>query len=506
MNKQHGIIYSLLTFAVTIMLFTGCSDFQWDNCAPICEAQSQPEPVCNEPICHQPSSKSELDCIEGIIVKAKSPETCSLGNQYSLEFTVEACDDVCDVTVSTTLPEGVNYQKSEPPVKIEGRKLTWHFGTMKRGECHPAVVWLECESEGELCTCFCAHATPVRFCSLLCAKPVLTCSKCGPREVSPCDPINYVISVTNTGTGTAHDVIVTDNLPEGLEHSSGQKTLTYKLYDIEPCETKNVEIALNSTKRGEFCNTAIVSACDADSVSCRACTSVCLCNVAIEKTGPEEAQIGENVDYHITVTNSGDKNLTNVVVTDATPCETSIVAANGASIENNRAVWTIKEMKAGEKISFAVTLTTCNPGSFCNFVEVTACEGCSAHSTITTRWKGKPALNICMCETCGTICIGENTTYCVNVVNQGNESDEDVKVVLHFPAEIVPVSVSGETEGTISGNTVTFGPVNNFAPNRKVKLWVEGRGTRSGEARIVAELTSQSVQKPIVTQESTVVN
>lgn len=98
-----------------------------------------------------------------------------LGDQYPLEFDVKACDDLCEAMVSATLPEGVTYVRSQPEAQVEGRKITWNFGPMNKGECRPARVWLKCECEGEVCVCFCASAVPVRFCALLCAKPVLTC-------------------------------------------------------------------------------------------------------------------------------------------------------------------------------------------------------------------------------------------------------------------------------------------------------------------------------------------
>ncbi len=533
MNKYLGIVSSMLTLAVAAMLFTGCSDCCLDTsqptcheakpachvepaCAPACKPACAPahKPACAPacaPVCHPPAkcchpNSNILECLDGITVRAKNPECCCLGNQYSIEFTVEACDDVCEAVVMTTLPEGVTYKKSEPPAKVDGRKLTWDFGAMNRGESRPAAVWVECDTEGELCACFCARATRVRFCSLLCAKPVLACHKCGPEEVCPCDPVTYVISVTNTGTGTAHDVIVTDNVPEGMEHASGQKTLTYKLCELQPCETKEVQVCLTAVKRGNFCNTAVVTACDADSVSCKACTCVCICDVALEKTGPKEAQIGKNADYQITVTNTGDKNLTNVRVTDTAPCETSIVTANGAAMNGNQAVWTVNEIKPGEKVSFSLTLTTCTPGCYTNNVGVTTCEGCCASSCVTTLWRGKPAFNMCICDTNDPICIGECTSYCVTVVNQGYEADDNVKLVLRFPAEVVPVSTSGDNPGTISGNTVTFGPVNNFGAHQSLKFWVDAKGVKSGDARIVVELTSNTVQTPIVQQESTIVN
>lgn len=77
-------------------------------------------------------------------------------------------------------------------------------------------------------------ATPVAFCALLCAKPVLVCEKTGSPQVCPGDPINYTVTVTNIGTCTAEDVVITDNLPDGVEGPNCQRTLTFKLGCLEP--------------------------------------------------------------------------------------------------------------------------------------------------------------------------------------------------------------------------------------------------------------------------------
>ncbi|MBA3815736.1 MAG: DUF11 domain-containing protein, partial [Parachlamydiaceae bacterium] len=238
-------------------------------CPPPC-----PEPLCRPaPRCHYPTS-NELCCRDGIIVSAKNPGMCMLGDQYPLELDIKACDDVCDVVVTTHLPEGVTFIRSQPEAKVDGRKLTWNIGPMKKGDCRPAKVWVKCECEGEQCACFCATAVPVRFCSLLCAKPVLTCEKHGPDEVCPGDPVHYTITVTNRGSCTAEDVVVTDNVPEGLEHSSCIRTLTYKIGSLEPCQTKKIDLCFTAVKRGKICNTAVVTACNADSVSCQWCTCI----------------------------------------------------------------------------------------------------------------------------------------------------------------------------------------------------------------------------------------
>jgi uncharacterized repeat protein (TIGR01451 family) len=429
-----------------------------------------------------------------------------LGDQYPLEFDVKACDDLCEATVSATLPEGVTYVRSQPEGRVEGRRVTWEFGSLAKGECRPARVWLKCECEGELCACFCASAVPVRFCALLCAKPVLTCKKCGPEEAGLGDPVEYTITVSNRGSCAAEDVVVTDNLPEGVEHASCQKTLVYKLGTIEPCQTKTVRICTTAVKRGKFCNTAVVTACNADSTSCESCVCIACCQMECTKVGPKEQAIGKNADYQITVMNTGDKPLTDIVVTDRAPSSTSIVAANGATINQNTATWRLREMKPGEKVSFNVTLTTCVPGCFTNKVDVTNCQNCNGHCEATTHWKGRPAVNICVVQTENPICVDENTSYNISVVNQGSEADSNVQVVVTFPDEIQPISVSGDAQGQISGNTVKFTPYKNLSARQTLKYRVDAKAKKSGDGRIKFEVSSDAIKTPIVQQESTIVN
>ncbi len=549
MKRHMGVMASLLIMMATTVLWVGCSNSRgcYDQCGPTCEDSSygyqqqgnvpyctvQPscpsdcEPCCDpcDPCCDKPNcqvcptpcveplctpakqcrhpSTNELKCRDGLIVRAVNPKTCMLGDQYPIEFEIRACEDLCEAVVTTQLPEGVTYMKSCPEAKVEGNMLTWDIGPMKCGQCIPAQVWVKCDCEGELCACFCAKATPVRFCSLLCAKPRLVCSKCGPAEVCPGETVTYRVTVTNRGSCTAEGVVLTDNVPDGLQHSSGQKTLCYNMGNLAPCESKCVDICFCAAKRGNVCNTATITACNADSTSCQACTCICCCDVQIAKTGPKEQSLGKNADYQITVTNTGDKPLTNVVVTDCAPSATSIVSANGATIRGNQAVWKLKEVKQGEKVTFTITLTTCTPGCFTNRATVNSCEGCTACAETTTRWKGRPALHVRICDTEDPICIGDPTSYCITVMNQGPEPDNNVKVVVRFPKEIQPVAVTGDVQGTISGNTVTFTPCGTLWPRQCFNLRVDAKGRESGDGRVMVEVTSDSISTPIVQQEST---
>ena len=428
-----------------------------------------------------------------------------------MDVEVRACKDVCEVTVNALLPDGVTFVRSQPEggVQQSTNKLTWHFDAMSQGQVRTSRVYLKADREGDLCICFCVQAVPVKFCSVLCAHPQLSCSKCGPEQVCPGDEVPFTITVTNHGSCAADEVVVVDNVPDGLEHASGQKTLTFKLGTIQPCETKKINVNFCASKRGKVCNTIQVTACNANPISCQACVCICCCAVELYKTGPKEVQIGKNADYQITVVNSGDIPLTDVVITDTAPIQTSIVEAKGASVCGNQAVWKLRELKPGERQNFNLTLTTCTPGYFCNRVVVDDCQGCTASAEACTRWKGRPAINACIEESEGSVCVGEPVNYTVRVINQGSEEDHNLKVVVNFPPELTPVSATGPTQGQVSGQSIQFAPVQIIGPGQALLFRVTAQAkssTGNGDARVKAEISSDSMKTPIVQETSIVVN
>lgn len=473
-------------------------------CPPSCDNYCPPRCACPlKPCEHGP--QGECAC-NGVTVRALNPKMCMLGDQYPLDIEIHACCDVCDVTITTTLPEGVSYMRSQPEAQVDGRKLTWKFGHISKGQCVPARIMLKCEREGDLCTCFCVNATPVAFCALLCAKPVLVCEKCAPAEVGPGEPIPYTIHVTNIGTCTANEVVVIDNLPDGVEHASCQRTLTFRLGSLEPCQTKKVNFSVNACKRGNICNTVVVTACNANQTSCEACTCVACCQIECNKVGPKEVPVGQNADYQITVTNTGDKTLHEVVVTDTAPSATAVVAAPGGNISGKQIVWKLKEIKAGEKVTFNATLTTCTPGFFSNRVHVTNCEGCNACCEFGTHWKGRPALDTCIEASDNPICVGETSRFKVVVMNKGQEYDSNVNVVVNLPAELEVVDASGATSAQVNGQTVTFAPFPNLAPRQTLEYYVTVKANGRGDLRPKVQVSSDFIKNPITQEESLIVN
>lgn len=445
------------------------------------------------------------DCTVDLCQRA--PRYATVGSPYPIEIVITARKECADVVINQTLPCGSEFIKSDPPVTPDkNNALHWEFPHMKRGEAQRICVWVRPLKEG-----CCLAAATVCACPQLCAytncgQPVVCIKKYGPECACLYCPITYTIEVCNSGSATAYDVVVQDQVPDGLTHSSGLNCLTYELGDMCPGDKRCFSIDFCPVKSGCVTNAATAYYCGGPKCTAEASTLINQPCVEVSKTGPDWAYICKVVDYTITVTNSGDLVLRNVIVDDVSPAGTTIVGAPGAEVCCNRAIWCLPEMCPGETRTFTVSVRAQMPGCLTNKVTVTThsdCGQCVSCAEATTCWKGIPAVHMCMVDTVDPICVGDTTVYRVCVTNRGSAEDSNVKLVVHFTNELQPLSANGPTRATISGQTVTFDPVETLVPKQSTEYSITVKGVSVGDGRAEASITSDALQTPVTDTEST---
>src|SRR5439155_865574 len=174
------------------------------------------------------------------------------------------------------------------------------------------------------------------------------------------DTITYSITVTNAGNEALNNLVVTDALlggtlgafPSSLAvGGSVTKTFTYtiKAGDPDPL-TNSVTASAKGADSGD-------SVQDSDS-----CQTDVLHNPGIDvaKTCPRSGGIGDTITYSITVTNTGDEALTNLVVNDP------LLGGNLSGFGSTLAVG------ASVTKTFTYTITASDPDPLTNTVTATA--------------------------------------------------------------------------------------------------------------------------------------
>jgi hypothetical protein len=445
------------------------------------------------------------DCVVEICQRA--PEFATVGSPYPVELMITARKECADVMVSQTLPCDSEFVKSDPPATPDkNNSLQWSFPHMTCGETQKICVWIKPMKEG-----CCLAAATVCACPQLCAytrcgQPVVCIKKWGPETACLYCPISYCVEVCNSGSATAYDVVVEDVVPEGLTHESGRKCLTYQLGNLCPGDKKRFTIDFCAAKRGCVTNTATVSFCGGPKCSAEATTLINEPCVQVSKTGPDSAFICKVVDYNITITNPGDLILRDVVVDDVSPIGTTIVAAPGAEICCNRAIWCIPQLCPGETKTFTVSVRSQVAGCLTNKVTVTTnsdCGQCTSCAEATTCWKGIAATHMCMVDTVDPICIGDTSVYRICITNRGTADDSNVKLVIKFSDQLKPQSFNGPTNGRIVGNSVEFDVLETLGVKQSVEYSITVKAVSSGDGRGEARLSSDSLTTPVVDVEST---
>lgn len=446
------------------------------------------------------------DYVDEYLVRLEktAPDMVALDTPFQYEYVVIAKDKVKRVVVEDSIPAGTEYVSSSPEAEVSGGNITWTLYNLEKGDRIPLSLEVKATEIADLSNCATIVAYPAACTTTRVGNPELAIVKTTPNEqVLLGAGVPWNITVTNIGNFCAYDVVLTDTLPAGVAHESGMSTLTADLGTLAPGESVDLTVNTTATATGEHCNVAVASASNAGSVEDNACIVVVEAGLDVTKTGPEVQFVRRTATYSITATNTGDVPLTDVVIVDTVPSENILLEASGAEISGNTATWTTS-LGADESKSFEVTVQGKGIGTFCNQVSAASAQyGLSASDQSCTEWRGFPALLIEVIDTVDPILVGEQTTYIIQMTNQGTAADSNVGLEVQLPSQMKLISASGDTQGTIDGNNVSFAPIPELGAKQILEYRVVAEGIERGDARFRAQMSSDMLTKPVPEEEAT---
>ena len=211
----------------------------------------------------------------------------------------------------------------------------------------------------------------------------------GDDGATPGDIITYTMTVTNTGNVTLDPVTVSDPkitivscddsslAPQASTECDGTYAITQE--DIDAGQVDNTATATGTPPSGP-------------DVTGSGSTTVPIPrsgDFTVGKSSNVEvvAAEGDNVVYTITVTNTGNVTLTNVVVTDPVPNQTTYVSCTPSCTTSgnpvNQVSWTIASIPPGQSasVTMTVTVTSSETCLICNIASATSNQTTGAHSS-----------------------------------------------------------------------------------------------------------------------------
>ena len=271
-----------------------------------------------------------------ILLDKLAPREIIAGQAFEYEIQVSNLTSMSldNVTVTETLPANFNMTGSVPQaVKAAGGSASWNLGEISaKGEKTIRIKGTAREA-GMITTCSSvAYNTGVCM-SIPVVKPALQLVANGTSKAMTCEPVQYTYKVTNSGTGTARNVVVKVPLPAGIT-VNGKTAVSKTIPSLAAGESMDFTVKGDPSKRGDFTHTATATAEGGLTATASPIkTTICEPVLKITKTGSKKEFLGKDLRYEITVQNTGDAPARNTILTDRLPAGTRFESAtdNGRS-------------------------------------------------------------------------------------------------------------------------------------------------------------------------------
>ncbi|HRQ73655.1 MAG TPA: hypothetical protein PLU35_11560 [Phycisphaerales bacterium] len=267
-------------------------------------------PLCSETLVVQPALQLAL----------VGPATVLLCDTYNLEVTVRNTGTgvAQNVTVDVALPRGVT--------TLDGRTaVTLSAGDLAAGQAKSQTVQVKAAATGTYSAsakakggALTAEAPPVET-KIVAPKLTIACEAPERRFVGR--PVDFAVTVSNTGDAPATNTVVTQTIPAGVTIgaiSDGGAVrdgrVVWNLGTLAPNASRKLTVNTTAASIGSVtANAGAVADC-ADPVSCPTTTSVeGIPALLLEgNDSPDPVEIGNTTTYTLVVTNQGSAALTGV--------------------------------------------------------------------------------------------------------------------------------------------------------------------------------------------------
>jgi uncharacterized repeat protein (TIGR01451 family) len=322
------------------------------------------------------------------------------------------------------------------------------------------------------------------------------------------DSTTFVLTVTNAGDGPAHQVKVSAELSEGLEHARG-RLVDFELGNLSAGESRTVQLVCAAKAGGlQRCDVRALAQGDVkvqDAGTVNVLTPV----LDLQVHGPALRYRDRKATYTMRVLSRGEVPAGNVTVRQALPPGFKFLSASDGGLHNtgnNSVSWFLGEMSPGQSRDVQVEVIATQAGEQKHRVVASSERGLNkveVERELVTRVEELSALVLETAEADDPVEVGRETTYEVLVTNAGSKTETDIKVICTIPDKMELKGVQAPVRYHIEGNVVMFEPLPKLAPRADACYQLKVRAAAPGDVRFKAQVSSGSLVEPVIQTEAT---
>lgn len=461
------------------------------------------------------SGKPGEAAIEGVqlsrlSIQKTAPEEIQVGQPATWTISVrnESKITAVGVQIHDVIPQGARLESANPPADVSPNgEITWNVGNMPSGTMATVRMELTPIREGEIGSVASVTSRSESSAKSIATRPMLKVETFGDSVVLIGNKTELNIVVSNPGTGTARDVVLSETVPPELQFEGGSE-LRYEVGDLKPGESKTVKLPLTAVRAGKFQNRILAKSGPNLGTDSLLAMEVTAPIIQMEMKGPSKRFLDKEGTFRLVATNSGTAPAKNLELQARIPNGWEFLSANhlGAYMkESQTVVWKLEELGPAATAEAELVLVPKEIGNFAMSYSAVADSCQTVNGTKNLSVEGIAALMFQVVDSNDPVQIGEETKYTVEVVNQGSKPAEDVQVQILVPAGLQIVS-SEETARSVNlqnGAQIDFQPISSLAPKATKVYRFTLKGVTSGDQRVVVKLSSREFQTPIIKEEST---
>jgi len=447
-----------------------------------------------------------------VAIRIRVPASATAGQELTYRIFVDNTSKATAhrVAVRATPPTNAKIVRVTPEPDQKEPELHWTFGTLEACGSKEINVVVVPDGSGEvrlLARVSFEHGQSV---VTHMNQPELRLTKTAPAQAAFGDIIKYQLDVTNTGSADAAEVVVTDELPEGLLFLQGtptersNKPLLWELGTIPAGRTQRIVYEVKVDKRGVLTNNAVVTARGNLRQTATHSVTAGESKLSILKTGPAQRLVNSPAKYFITVSNAGNVAATNVVVTDGLPQGIALVSASdGGRQVGNEVRWSLGTLPAGARKTVQVTLRAGQRGELTNLAKVRADHIEAMGSETRTLFVNPTAPTIEIDKSGDPLEAGKTGVFTIRVINPTNAPLTNLTLKVTGNEALKFVRPHGPTEGVLEPDkpVVQFKPLPTLAPNHVTEWTIEVETPKPGEAQLSVELRANGLAAPVTVED-----
>ncbi|MCP4194340.1 MAG: DUF11 domain-containing protein [Planctomycetaceae bacterium] len=464
-------------------------------------------------ISNPPTGKPGPQTLEGpqsptLTIEKSAPAEIQVGQPTKFEIRVRNTGQIAaeNVLIRDEIPIGTKYVDSNPKAtRATNDAIYWEIGSVRPNEDVVVSVDLMPTEEGQV-----GSVATVAFQASAAArtnatKPELVLEQTGPREALLGETVRFSIKLSNPGSGAATEVVLEEDVPSGLSHSSGSK-LEYEVGTIQPGQTRNLELTLKASQAGPVLNTIMARARGGLEATSSVELAVVAPKLEVVVDGPQKRYLDRQATFSVAVKNPGTSTAHGVEVLAKLPSGLKFVSTNNSGYydqSRHAVVWSLEKLPAGEMGQAQFTARPVEMGQYEIRAEGKSKTGLQASDDHAIAVEGIAALFFGLADQVDPIEVGGRTTYEIKVVNQGSKAASNVRIVALVPDGMKPVGAEGPTKEQVQGQKVFFEPMGRLTPQGEAIFRISVEGTEAGDHRFRVQMSSDDMTRPVIKEEGT---